>query len=675
MGRRITFLLAAFTVLLAASELFAVEYEMVVTLDPDRHRLEGLQRIRWVNTTDTATDELWWHLYLNAFANEETTFMRELGGRRLRLGSRGDDMTWGWTRITRMQRADGTDLLPDLEFMRPDDGNPEDHSVARVRLPEEIPPGGVVDLELEFAAQLPSIIARTGFAGDFHLVGQWFPKLGVFEGADGWNCHQYHANSEYFAEFGSYRVTINVPDGWVVGSTGGEITRMEAPNDPDRGLQVVYAADRVHDFAWTAAPGTLMEVVTADFEPGRDVPPGWLARASDTLGLSAAELELPPTRLRLLIPKTQAMLAERNLQAARLGLAWYGLWYGPYPYPQLTIVVPPPSAEEAGGMEYPTFITGFGNRLLSVAPFSWLSITETVVIHEFGHQYFYGLLASNEFEEAWLDEGLNSYAEKACMEAVVADGLAPDLRWGGFWARERLEQAHFRTPFVIDRNSWEFRSSSYYFGASYGKTALALRTLEGLIGAETFARGMREYFERFRFRHPNGDDLFAVLSEVAGEDLGWYFEQAFRSDAIVDWTVLDVRHRGQGTATGVFWDGTSWVESPPAEEENEDHGWSIDVDIGRHGDFVGPVEVDLVFEDGSRERRSWDGGSRWVRWTIDSDQRLARVIADPDGVWVLETRRRDNYWASEDSTRVACRSLWWVSEALHWLGLFHLPWS
>jgi hypothetical protein len=461
----------------------------------------------------------------------------------------------------------------------------------------------------------------------------------------------------------------------VVGATGVEITRMEAPNDPTRGLQVVYAADRVHDFAWTAAPSSLMDAITSDFEPGRDVPPAWLARASEILGLSAADLELAPVRLQLLLPRSQEMLAERYLRAARLGMAWYGLWYGTYPYPQLTVVVPPPSAEEAGGMEYPTFITGFGSRLLTVAPFRWLSLPEVVIIHEFGHQYFYGLLATNEFEEAWLDEGLNSYAEMACMEAVVADGLAPDLRWGGFWGRERVSFGMFRSPFTIDQPSWQFRSSSHYSGASYGKTALALRTLEGLIGPEALARGLRTYFERHRYGHPTGDDLFAALNEVAGQDLEWFFRQAIRSDAAVDWAVLRVRQHEREDPQGLGWNGSAWDEGAEVATAEAGDSWSIEVDVGRRGDFVGPVDVALVYEDGSREVRRWDGVRRWVRWSFGSSQPLSRVIVDPDGVWALETRRRDNYWASDHGSRVACRSLWWISEALHWLGLFHLPWS
>ncbi len=472
-------------------------------------------------------------------------------------------------------------------------------------------------------------------------------------------------------------MTINVPGGWVVGATGMQITRMEVPNDPSRGLQVVYAADRVHDFVWTAAPESLMAVVESDFEPGRDVPLRWLEVAAETLGLSAAELELPPTRLRLLLPQSQLELAPRFLNAARLAIAWYGLWYGPYPYPQLTVVSPPPTAGEAGGMEYPTFITAAGGRLLTVPPFRWMSRPEVVTIHEFGHQYFQGMLASNEFEQAWLDEGLNSYAETACMEQVVADGLAPDVRFGDFWAKKRIGFGLFRFPFTIDRLSWDYRSRYQYFAASYNKTALAMKTLEGLIGEQRFARSMRAYFENFQYRHPNGDDFFGVFSEESGEDLNWFFDQAIRSDATVDWSVLKVSQRRQSDVEGVAWDGDTWRvrEAPSEDGEDESAGWVIGVELGRTGDFRGPVETEFFWEDGSRERRTWDGVDRWVRWSIHSDQRLIRVVVDPDGVWALETRRQDNYWAAERSSEAACGVLWWVSEALQLMALGVMPWS
>ena len=225
-------------------------YEIEVELDAETHRLHGVETIRWTNRSSQATDELYLHLYLNAFANPKTTFMSELGRGSNKQLDVGRD--WGWIRIGRLIFDDSSDLLPALQFVRPDDDNPEDFTLARVQLPRLVEPGGVIEVELEFEAQLPSIIARTGFFGDFHFVGQWFPKVAVFGGERGWNRHQFHALSEYFADFGSYLVTISIPEDWVIGATGIEV-RSSAPAAGRR--TVVYRAERVHDFAWQADAG------------------------------------------------------------------------------------------------------------------------------------------------------------------------------------------------------------------------------------------------------------------------------------------------------------------------------------------------------------------------------------------------------------------------------------
>jgi len=576
---------------------------------------------------------------------------------------------WGWIRVTRLDLADGTDLLQAFEFSRPDDGNPDDFTVARVQLPREVPPGAAVELELEFEAQLPRLVARTGYAGDFHFFGQWFPKLGVFEGERGWNCHQFHAASNFFADYGSYRVAVNTPAGWVIGATGIEVERDTREN----GQRLVFAADRVHDFAWTAAPPDLMVVVEEEFEPGRDVPMVWLERARRALGLGAAELELPPTHLRLLLPRSQRGLAGRILRATRLGMAWYGLYYGPYPYPLLTVVVPPPSAEDAGGMEYPTLITTLSSRLLAVPPLDRLPLIEMVTIHEFGHQYFYGLLGSNEFERAWLDEGLDTYAEVSCMTAIAEDGLAGSVLAGGGWARARARHGMARAPLTIDRPSWRFRDIRSYGIASNAKTGVAFKTLEGLIGERPFATAMRTYAQRFRYRHPTGNDLRAVFEEVSGAELDWFFDQAIMGDAEVDWAILDVRNLQPSEPVGFQWDGAGWLPVESTAESSQ--SWTVEVDVGRLGDFVGPVEVLLRFADGSEDRRTWGGTERWTRLRLSSPEPLAEVVVDPDVVWALETRRSDNYWRDTPRWRHARRQLWWVVDALQLLNLFHLPWS
>lgn len=664
--------------ILCAAPVWAgtADYEIEVELEAASHRLQGREKVRWTNSTDTPTAEVYLHLYLNAFSSSQTTFMRELGWRSLRNRVEPTD-NWGWTRIDRLVTTEGDDLLPVMEFVRPDDGNPDDFTVVRVPLPRAVPPGSSVELEIAFEAQLPWIIARTGYVDDFHMVGQWFPKLAVFEGADGWNCHQFHASSEFYADFGSYRVAMTIPEDWVLGATG-----IEASNTAvDGGRRtVVHRAERVHDFAWCAAPPDLMEVIEADFEPGRDVPAAWLTKARSRLGLSAAELELPPMHIRLIVPVVQRSLVPRMVRAARLSVAWFGLHYGVYPYPQLTVVSPPRGAEEAGGMEYATLITTGADRLDEFPPFSWSSDIEAVTVHEFGHQYFQGMLASNEFEEAWLDEGITSYAEISCMSDIVDDRLVPEIRAFPQWGAERLALGYSSLPLQIARRAWEYRNRWMYFVASYGKTAVVMRNAEGLIGAEAMARGLRAYFERFAFQHPTGGDLVATLSEIAGYDLRGFFDQAIYSDATPDWGVLEVRHRRPEAGDGFVWDGGAWREGEGSEEPDSDEGdeddggpWQIEVDLARRGDFIGPVEVELTWDDGSIERRRWDGDERWVRWRFEGGRRLEQVVVDPDGVWALETLRADNYWRDRPARTEP--PLWWVREIMGLVGQVFLRFS
>jgi len=649
-----------------------VDYEIEVALDPDSHRLQGVEHIRWTNTTAVATDELYFHLYLNAFASSKTTFMQGLVGSSLRGWAAGGG-DWGWIRIDGMIFDDGADLLPALEFVRPEDGNPEDFSAARVELPREVLPGDAIEIEISFEAQLPWIIARTGFVGDFHLVGQWFPKLAVFEGERGWNCHQFHASSEFFADFGSYRVAMTIPDGWVLGATGVEIENAPAGGGQRR---VVHRAQRVHDFAWCAAPAELMEVVETDFEPGRDVPMAWLERARSLLGLSAAELGLPPMHLTLIVPRTQQELVPRMVRAARLAVAWFGLRYGAYPYPRLTIVSPPEGAEEAGGMEYPTFVTTGADRLDAYPPYSWSSRIEEVTVHEFGHQYFQGMLASNEFERGWLDEGVTTYAEIACMTDIATDSLVPEIRPYSYWGSERLRVAVPDVPLTIARNAWDYRRHWHYYLASYSKMSISLRTVEGLIGPEAMARGLRTYVQRYAFQHPTGRDLALVLGESAGRDLGWFFDQAVYGDVEPDWGVLSVRHRRPRAAAGFSWDGASWRGDGVFADEaarTDDESWLVEVELVRLGQFIGPVEVELTWADETSERRLWEGGGRWVRWRLEGSQRLVQVVVDPDGVWALETRRADNYW--RDQPARTDHPLWWVREIFGLMGRIFLRWS
>ena len=646
----------------------ASSYDIEVRLDPATHTLTGRQTVRWENTRDAPATELCFHLYLNAFASSETTFMRGWwDGASARL----EDGDWGWIRVTRMVTAEGADLLPGADFIRPDDDNPEDFTVLLVPLGEEIPPGSGVELDVSFEARLPAVVARTGHADDFHMVAQWFPKLGVFQGADGWSCHQLHAATEFFADFSRYRVSVTLPTGWIVGATGVEVERSVLQEETDEVQRVVYQAERVHDFAWSAAPSELMMAVEADFEPGRDVPLAWLDEASRLLRLSPAELELPPIHLRLLLPRSQEELAERMLAAARTSLAWLGLRYGPYPYPQLTVVSPPLAAMNAWGMEYPTLITTGAAGVMAAPPLSWVPWIESVTVHELAHQYFQGLVATNEVEEPWLDEGMAQYSENLCLEAMVEAGLAPWV--GGIsWLRDRWDLASRQHPLRLDRPAWRYRTLGDYGDASYTQAALTLRTLEGLLGRDVMARALRSYVERFRFGHPSARDLQGVLEEASGQQLGWFFEQAVFGDATPDWAVVRAGSRRPAPRRGLSWSDGEWREG--GSEAADDLPERAEIHVARLGDLAGPVVVEARFADGDVERWTWDGDERWMRWRPETAGRLEQVVVDPDGVWALETRRADNYWRRQTPDEVR-RPLWWVGGALQLIASAVLSWS
>ena len=660
-----------------------VDYEISVRLEPETQLLTGSERLTWRNpSTDTVSD-LWFHLYLNAFANTESTFFRESGGR-LR-GDRSRKDGWGWIDVTSMKLADGTDLLPTWTFEQPDDDNAEDRTVGRVALPAPVPPGGEVTLDIAFTARLPKVYARTGHAGDFFLVGQWFPKLGVYEPAGtrgrlagGWNCHQFHAHSEFYADFGRFRVEITVPERFVVGATG---RRLAATPNGDGTTTYVHEQADVHDFAWTADPAFVELVRT--FSAVDDVPAGEVEAWAARLGRSPDEVRLSDVEIHLLLQPEHLPQAERHFAAARLALRSYGLRYGRYPFPILTIVDPPTEAWGAGGMEYPTFITAGTSWLVQHWPLEGVRLPELVVVHEFGHNYWYGMVASNEFEESWLDEGFTEYSTAVTMAAEwgeTATADLPGLRVGALtlnYAGNHLDRRfdRIRTP------AWKFSSSGQYGFNSYGRTALVLATLERMLGEETMARVMRTYHERWRFRHPGSRDFYAVASEVAGRDLSFYFDQVVEGSGVFDAAVTELTSRPERAPRGSFVrDGervqvteTEAAEEDEAAESGGARGYRNRVMLKQLGEVKLPVEVELRYEDDRTERRIWDGAERWLRWDEVGPDRLLEVRIDPERRLPLDANRLNDSRRLESDPRAAAlwtaRFLFAVQQGLAALGL------
>src|SRR5262245_25419639 len=321
--------------------------------------LEGREQLTWLNDSPDTINDLQFHLYLNGFKNEKSTFFRESGGQ-LR-DEQFEPGEWGWIDVNEMKLAGGEDLTSRIEFIHPDDDNSDDQTVLRVPLAEPIKPGGKITLDIKFTAALPRVFARTGYWGTFALVGQWFPKIGVWEQVGqrrrtvpGWNCHQFHANSEFYADFGDYDVTMTVPSIYKgkIGATGAFRSVIDNQNGT---LSYHFSQENVHDFAWTVDMKYV--VITRKFKADEQVEAREIDRLAKQLALPAEQIRLKDVDVTLLVQRENRGQADRHFAATFNAIKYYGLWYGKYPYDTLTVVDPPYNADGAGGMEYHTFIT------------------------------------------------------------------------------------------------------------------------------------------------------------------------------------------------------------------------------------------------------------------------------------------------------------------------------
>lgn len=668
---------------LAAHAARVVEYDIAVRLDAAKKSLAGHERLVWRNPSQDAVGELWFHLYLNAFRNSQSTFFRESGGR-LRREQASDD-GWGAIDVKSLRTSAGAELLARAVFEHPDDDNALDRTVLRVPLAEPVPPGGTLTLELDFEARLPEVFARTGYRRDFFLAGQWFPKLGVLEPAGtrgrartGWNCHQFHAHSEFYADYGRYHVEITAPAAFVVGATG---RRVALRKHADGTQTHVYEQDDVHDFAWAADPGFVE--LRRRFVARERVTPEEYAEAGRLLGRSAEELRLSDVEIVMLAQPNHLTQARQQIDVLLEAIERFGLWYGPYPYETVTVVDPPRDARGAFGMEYPTFFTAGTSFQLGRWPFDRLRLQEEVVAHEYGHQYWYGLVGSNEFEESWLDEGLNTFSTSRLLDrlfgAQASSGEILGLRLGQL-EQERMSNHHGRRFDRIRTEAWRFSTGQYGFN-SYTRPGLVLRTLENTLGPETLARVLRTYAERWRYRHPNSDDFYAVASEVAGRDLRPLLRELIEGRGVLDYAVTKLESRPSREPRGILEQAgrerrVSAQEAQRLEDEAAKGGrrvYDSHVELRRLGELALPVEVELRFAGRAPERRGWDGGEPFVRWTFERGARLLAVEIDPerklvlDANWLNNSRRleRDGRAAAAWSTRL----LFWLQQALALVAL------
>lgn len=539
-----------------------VAYEMDVTLLADRHRIVGTQRLTYVNNSPDTLNQVFYHLYFNAFHPHSMMADRN---RHLpdpdprvvpRIFELGPEEI-GYQQINRLKQ----DGLP-VHYRIHD-------TVMQVDLARPILPGESTVFDMAFEGQVPLQTRRSGRdsrEGIRFSMAQWYPKMAAYD-AIGWHAHPY-IGREFYAPFGTFDVRLTLPANYVVGATG----TLQNPAEVGHGYEVPpgsgpqrtgpaaradgttpdslvwhFVAERVHDFAWAADPDYIHERHLVTDVPGRDA----------------------PVEIHLLYQPDVAdgwsQMGEWMKQLTR----FFSERYGTYEYPQFTV-----AQGGDGGMEYPMFTLIAGDR----PPASLFSVTA----HEFAHMWFYGMVASNESLFSWIDEGFTNYVthearhhifhgrpgpadHSAAIQAVV------DTQLAGIYERPNKAADWYDT-------NTGFGVASYHAGQAF------IALLGYVIGDEVRDRFLHRFATEWRWRHPYPADIQQTAQKVSGMQLHWLFEQFLTGAELYDYAVADLAATRAGA------------------------GYVNTITLERRQPGVLPVDLLLTLADGSRQ---------WVHIPVD----------------------------------------------------------
>jgi hypothetical protein len=560
-------------------------YVIDLTLDTINHQINASQVLTFHNPSGDTIYTMPFHMYYNAFKNNQTSFLTETA-RIPRTKPEEDIVNCEWPWIEVLEVKDEYGNLLSSKYIQPDNDNTNDHSVLEVRLDKPIMPYETCKLVMQWHSHIPKALVRTGYSRDYYFMAQWYPKLGVYEPAGTrfavkgqWNCHQYHANTEYYGEFGVYQVNIKVPEQYKVGASGFLVDK----KIEDGWAAHSYLAEDVIDFTWTACPRFL------------EIKEDWKG-----------------VELKLLIMPEHEVNKDRFLGAAKHTLDFFESYIEKYPYPSLTIVSPPCYGLFSGAMEYPTLITA---PTLKDFP-TGIKTTETLTIHEITHQYFMQMLATNEQEEPWMDEGFTSFFEARIMDTYYPDGIINF--WGIKVGSEEFRRGRFFNADNIKVNplsdfGWHFRHGSYS-EIVYGKAAVLLSTLEMQVGKEVMQQIIQTYFKRWKFKHPGRQDFIDVALEVTAKQLGddqkrvvaSTLQQGIFSTDACDYSVHSISTRLLPPAQGFFDD----LDNCERALKRDKPIYESKIILYRLEGFKLPITTTITFDDGTTSIEQWDGQER-----------------------------------------------------------------
>jgi len=574
------------------------DYAINAKLEPATSTVTGTERITMANASPDTLKSVALRLYQNLFAPN------------VARSSPVAALTSGMTVTSLVANGDSIAIPPDWD----------QQTVAQVKLPTPILPGATGTFDVSWSFQVPKV--PEGVRGDrmgswgtrLFQVAQWYPQIAVYDDLSGWNTDPYLGDAEFFNNFGSFDVKLDVPVGWLIGATGvlrnadsvltpavrQRLARATAsdsqivvvgPDDRGAGKATAtgdrlvwhFTADSVADFAWATSNEFVWDATRATI-PGKGVIP-----------------------INMLYLPEHARYKEAGA-SARHALEFYSKLWMPYAWPAFTQVDGP-----EGGMEYPSLTfsgPGFG-----------------VTDHEIGHQWWPMMVGVNETWYGWMDEGFNQYMN-LLSGAAFRDTLPRLNGTGRAYARGTSDK---EPPMMWDAN---YDGPMYSF-TTYGKAPLMLSMLGAIVGDSAVQRAMNGYAHAWRFKHPSPWDYMFYMDKSLNRDLGWFWYYWLFSTTTVNNSIASVTTKGP----------------------------QVTVTVRQGGDMPSPVVLDITFAgtppsitgmknatvSGNTVRVTypvdvWFSGSRTFNAVMQfGGQKITRVTVDPDARFP-DTSQADNVW-------------------------------
>ncbi len=606
------FLLFPFS--LFAQEYFQqeVNYEIHVSLDDVKHQLHATETIEYVNNSNSTLTFIWFHLWPNAYKNGRTALSKQM--------REDDDLSLLFSKPADRGWIDSLDFHVNGAKARMEiDERHQD--MCRVFLDTPLAPGERITITTPFKVQIPKgIFSRLGHLKQAYQITQWYPKPAVFDN-DGWHQMPYLGQGEFYSEFGTFDVHITLPENYVVGATGDLVNGEKELAWLNAKVEVTKA---ISEFNYNdlSFPASSAKTKTLHYHQEKVHDFGWFA--DKRYHVLKGEVELPGSKRKVttwaMFTNNEADLWQNAIEYLNDATYYYSLWVGDYPYDHVTAV--DGVLSEGGGMEYPnvTIIGQSGNAL---------SLEETIM-HEVGHNWFYGILGSNERDHPWMDEGLNSFIEHRYMKRKYPNLLLREvyggskltefgMKWVGIYNMKHEKMlghaytlsARSNTDQPIEMPSAEF-SQVNYGSIAYVKTAFAFNYLMEYLGQENMDELMFAYFERWKFKHPQPKDFEALAIQVTGDSLKWFFDDVIRSANKMDYSLSQIKKE----------DG------------------KLKVKVHNHGDVAGPFPISIL-QGKDTLQTVWFNGIQRFGWVEVDCNTCDRVVIDAHEI-IPDINRKNN---------------------------------